>query len=187
MKHRIDHIALVVKSIEATVERLGVTANLEAVEEFPAEGTRELYVGDGERSGLLLLMQPTGPGPYQRALEKRGEGLHHVALRVEDIRQFSDSAQASGWLIHPTSEKLLQSCGQLWLYQPGVKTLIEVSEGEGCDEAAYIFAIRVAVNPGQENLLADLNVQGLAATTDSGSSFLLEAREIDLSNLFPEI
>ena len=41
----LDHVALLVSSIEAAVDRLGVPAHLSSIAEFPGEGTRELYLG----------------------------------------------------------------------------------------------------------------------------------------------
>ena len=121
MTSSLDHVALLTQSIERSCTALGVSPD--NIEEFPAEGTRELYLG-APGGARLLLMQAIGPGPYQDALSKRGPGLHHVALCVEHTRAF---AAASGWLVHPRF--LDQPDRMLWLAHPAVPCLVELMAG----------------------------------------------------------
>jgi hypothetical protein len=91
MKAALNHVAFLVGSIESAIRLIpSPSADRGNIEEFPSEGTRELYVGDSIM-GRLLLMQPIGAGPYQRAMKKRGESLHHLALDVENLRCPSDT------------------------------------------------------------------------------------------------
>ena len=168
MNNVIDHVAVVVKSIEAACARLNVDARAEAIESFPREGTRELYVGDSPQSGRLLLMQPTSPGPYQRALEKRGEGLHHVAFRVDDVHEYIDAVAPAGWLLHPRSLREFASSGTAWLCRPGVQCLFEVLDNVGCTHNAaattadkLVSHVEIPVLRGQAALVAALGVTGL--------------------------
>jgi catechol 2,3-dioxygenase-like lactoylglutathione lyase family enzyme len=97
----IDHLALLVPSVEraaAVLARLGVGA-IGAKDVFPGEGTAEIYVGAPERGARLLLMEAIGPGPYRRALEKRGPGLHHLALVVGDVKAALARGLAAGWAL----------------------------------------------------------------------------------------
>jgi len=126
MNPPLDHVALVVRQLEPVLERLG---DLEAgpIEDFPKEGTREVYLGEG--TARLLLMQPTrSAGPYGRALEKRGPGLHHVALNVPDLDAFL--GRVRGWLLVPACVPGLAATRTAWLARPGVATLLEVHERE---------------------------------------------------------
>ena len=162
----IDHVAYVVRSIEKTVDRRGLNADLSAIEEFPGEGTRELYLGDSGQAGRLLLMEPIGEGPYLRALEKRGEGLHHVAYFVDDVAEYVASIAGSGWLLHPASVELLTSARQIWLCRPGVECLFEVSEGSRrYTTAADDSELEIPVQSGQEGLVSALGVRGLVGVT----------------------
>ena len=83
---RIDHIGIAVKSIGAAArlytEGLGLT--LERVETVVEQRARVgfLPVGDSE---LELLEAVGDEGPVGRFLEKRGEGIHHICLQVDDI------------------------------------------------------------------------------------------------------
>lgn len=143
----LDHVALVVRRLEPVVERL---EGLEAgpIEAFPSEGTREVYLGVG--SGRLLLMEPTSEqGPYARALAKRGPGLHHVAVRVPDLREFLASVR--GWLLVPACLNDLERTRTAWLARPGVATLIEVQEAEQAEGSAVVEGVELpgplAVDP----------------------------------------
>jgi methylmalonyl-CoA/ethylmalonyl-CoA epimerase len=85
-KPTLDHLGIAVASLDEGVrfyEALGL--ELEGVEEVVEQGVKVgfLPVGDGR----IELLEPTGPSsPIAKHLEKRGPGLHHVCLRVADIR-----------------------------------------------------------------------------------------------------
>jgi len=82
----LDHIGIAVESIDDGLdmyEALGL--EVKAIEVVPEQGVRValLSVGDSR----LELLEPTGPdSPIARHLERRGPGLHHICLRVPDIR-----------------------------------------------------------------------------------------------------
>ncbi len=87
---------MLVRSVEKSGRKLeGKGYDIGPVDTFEAEGTKEIYVNYGN-AGSLLLMEAIGPGPYQRALEKRGPGLHHIAVDVEKI--VKSLVQARGWV-----------------------------------------------------------------------------------------
>ena len=83
----LDHIGVAVESLAEGVElyrALGL--ELEGVEEVPEQGVRVGFLPVGGDARIELL-EPTGPtSPIARHLERRGPGLHHVCLRVDDIR-----------------------------------------------------------------------------------------------------
>lgn len=119
-----DHVAVLVEDIEQSLSELGDLANQAGpVETFEAEGTREVYVGTG-RSKLLLL-QAIGPGPYQRALEKRGPGLHHLAFMAPKPKELL--ASLPGWFLHPHT--LESQAHTLWACRPGLP-LLELMTGK---------------------------------------------------------
>ena len=98
----------------------------EGVRHYPGEGTKEAYVSGGKHSGRLLLIEATGPGPYARALAKRGPGLHHIALCVASLPEYARSLPPDGWRVHPYSFRSGGSLVDLWLCRTGVPALIEV-------------------------------------------------------------
>jgi methylmalonyl-CoA/ethylmalonyl-CoA epimerase len=92
----IDHIGIVVRDLEmaiATYERaLGVSCRRESL---PERRLEIAFFAVGE-SRIELLM-PTSPDSSISAfMEKRGEGLHHLAYRVEDCAAALQAAQAAG-------------------------------------------------------------------------------------------
>jgi methylmalonyl-CoA/ethylmalonyl-CoA epimerase len=82
----LDHIGIAVHSIaegRRLYEALGLT--VEGEEVVPGQGVRVAFLPVGD--GRLELLEPTTPdSPIARHLEKRGPGLHHISLRVADIR-----------------------------------------------------------------------------------------------------
>jgi methylmalonyl-CoA/ethylmalonyl-CoA epimerase len=93
----LDHIGIAVDSIEEQLgfyEALGLAA--EGFEEVEEQGVRVAFLPVGD--SRLELLEATGPSsPIARHLERRGPGLHHVCLRVEDIREAMDSLSANGY------------------------------------------------------------------------------------------
>ena len=81
----IDHLGIAVKSLAAAkglYEKLGLTISPEEVVE--SEGVRLVMVPVGE-TRLELLEPLSENSPIARFIAKRGEGLHHVSLRVPDL------------------------------------------------------------------------------------------------------
>ena len=140
MKSVLNHVAILVESIEEVLERELFPANLLGeVEEFESEGTRELYTGSNEEMGRLLLVQAKRDGPYQAALNKRGPGLHHIALDVSNLDDFVDHLAGSGWLLHPKSLKFYNSHKQVYLSRPGTPVLMEIQERDKLDDSEYFI------------------------------------------------
>jgi methylmalonyl-CoA/ethylmalonyl-CoA epimerase len=88
MYTKVDHIGIAVRSLEAAIpfyrDQLGL--RLEAVDEVASQGVRVAFFVCGET--LLELLEPTRPdSPIAIFIEKRGEGLHHMALATDDITQ----------------------------------------------------------------------------------------------------
>ncbi len=81
----IDHLGIAVKSLAAArevYEKLGLTISGEEVVE--SEQVRVGMIALGE--SRIELLEPTAENsPVGKFLSKRGEGLHHVSLRVPDL------------------------------------------------------------------------------------------------------
>jgi methylmalonyl-CoA epimerase len=84
---RVDHLAVLVNSIDASVDyyrdRLGMA--VVADERVPEAGVRLMYLDAG--GVMLQLVEPTAPGPLRAHLDERGEGLHHICYAVPRIEE----------------------------------------------------------------------------------------------------
>lgn len=82
----IDHLGIAVKSLAAAkeiYEKLGLSTSPEEVVE--GEQVRLIMVPVGE-SRLELLEPTSAASAIARFIAKRGEGLHHISLRVPDLK-----------------------------------------------------------------------------------------------------
>jgi methylmalonyl-CoA/ethylmalonyl-CoA epimerase len=84
---RIDHVAVAVGDIDAALAKYGAVLGLEPKErEFvPSQKTEAALLPIGDSN--IELISPKGNDGLQRFLEKRGPGLHHIAVEVEGIEQ----------------------------------------------------------------------------------------------------
>lgn len=104
---RIDHIGIAVESLDETlpfyVNVLGLT--LEAIEEVPSQKVKVAFIKIGEtRLELLEALSPDSP--VAQFIEKRGQGVHHVALGVTNIQERINDMKANGLkMIHETAVK----------------------------------------------------------------------------------
>ena len=82
----LDHIGIAVESINsglAIYKALGI--DVEGVEEVEDQKVRVAFLPVGDTR--IELLEPThDTSPVARHLERRGAGLHHICLRVPDIR-----------------------------------------------------------------------------------------------------
>jgi methylmalonyl-CoA/ethylmalonyl-CoA epimerase len=83
---RIDHIAILVDDLEQTLSfwRDALGMELTHVEDLPAEKSVVAFLPAGS-SEVELVKPTTGDSGLARYLEKRGPGMHHLCLEVDDI------------------------------------------------------------------------------------------------------
>ncbi|SRR6266481_1108575 len=96
MNHSIDHLGIAVKSLAEArkfYELLGLTVSSEEI--VPHEKVRVAMVPMGE-SRIELLEATSADSVIAKFLEKRGEGLHHVALHVPDLPKAVEALKANG-------------------------------------------------------------------------------------------
>ena len=86
MKAILDHIGIAVRDVEQALAfyRDALGLDVEAPEDVVSQGVRAHFIPTGAAS-LELLESAAGDSAIARYLEKRGPGLHHITLRVEDI------------------------------------------------------------------------------------------------------
>jgi methylmalonyl-CoA epimerase len=93
---KIDHLGIAVKSLasaRAIYEKLGLSVSSE--ETVEAEQVRLVMVPVGE--SRLELLEPTSENStIAKFIAQRGEGLHHVSLRVPDLRAAVERLRKDG-------------------------------------------------------------------------------------------
>ena len=95
---RIEHIGIAVKdlsSAEETYARL-LGAHSYKRETVEREGVITSFFKVGPNK-IELLESTTPDGPIAKAIEKRGEGIHHIAFEVADIRAEMARLRAEGF------------------------------------------------------------------------------------------
>lgn len=97
MKVRLDHIGIAVVDAPAATtwyrERLGL--HVDHVEHVDSQQVKAHFMAAGEC--LIELLEATAPAsPIAKFIEKRGPGLHHVALAVDDIHGALAELKAAG-------------------------------------------------------------------------------------------
>ena len=95
---KVDHIAIAVSSLDNATKVYSVLFNkepdhIEVVEEQKVK-TAIYYLGDVR----IELLEPTSDdSPIAKFIAKRGEGLHHVAYRVDDLEGKLEELKAKGF------------------------------------------------------------------------------------------
>ena len=97
MKAVLDHIGIAVKDLSAALAfyRDALGLDVEAPEEVASQRVRAHFVAVG--GAKLELLEGTSPdSAIAKYIEKRGPGLHHITLRVDDIAQALARLKARG-------------------------------------------------------------------------------------------
>lgn len=103
----IEHLGIAVKSLETAIPYyenvLGLTCY--AVEEVPEQKVKTAFFKVGQTK--IELLESTDPeGPVGKFIEKKGEGIHHMAFAVEGLQSKLDFAAEKGiTLIDKTPRK----------------------------------------------------------------------------------
>ena len=94
---KIDHLGIAVKSLDRALEfyrdQLGLDVSLRQTVELEKVNVAMLPLGEPR----IELLEPTvADSVIGKFLEKRGEGLHHVAIRVPDLKASVERLRAAG-------------------------------------------------------------------------------------------
>ena len=97
MKAVLDHVGIAVLDLASAIAfyRDALGLDIEAPEEVRSQGVRANFIPVGDSA--IELLEATAPeSPIARFLERRGAGLHHITLRVEDLDAALDRLKARG-------------------------------------------------------------------------------------------
>ena len=94
---KIEHIGIAVESLENAIpyyETL-LGSKCYAIEEVKEQKVKTAFFKVGETK--IELLESTDPeGPIGKFLEKKGQGIHHIAFAVEDVNQSLKEVESSG-------------------------------------------------------------------------------------------
>lgn len=93
----IEHIGIAVKDLSSAIEIYEKILGLKCykIEEVPDQKVRTAFFRIG-RTKIELLEPTDNDGPVARFIEKKGEGLHHLAFAVENLEKNLDEAKENG-------------------------------------------------------------------------------------------
>lgn len=104
---KIDHIGIAVKSIEEALPYYTETLGLKLLhtEAVPSEKVRVAFIDSGNVT--IELLQPIDEtSTIHSFIEKKGEGIHHIAFGVSSIQERLDELKEKGIrLIHETAKE----------------------------------------------------------------------------------
>jgi methylmalonyl-CoA/ethylmalonyl-CoA epimerase len=93
----IEHIGIAVKSLEETIPYYEKVLGLKCytIEKVKNQKVKTAFFRIGQTK--IELLESTDPeGPVGKFIEKRGEGLHHIAFAVHDIKGCLKDAEGKG-------------------------------------------------------------------------------------------
>jgi len=94
---KIDHIGIAVKSLTEAVKvyQDAIGLSVSSYDEVDDQGVRVAMLSIGE--SRIELLEPTrADSPIEKFMSKRGEGIHHIAVRVDNIEEALERLKAAG-------------------------------------------------------------------------------------------
>jgi lactoylglutathione lyase/methylmalonyl-CoA/ethylmalonyl-CoA epimerase len=104
---RIDHIGIAVNNLDEALKVYRDALGLEVTQitDEPEQKVRVAFLPRGG-SEIELLEPYEGDGPVRKFMEKRGEGIHHICLEVDDIEATLAQLAAQGVQLIDTTPRL---------------------------------------------------------------------------------
>jgi methylmalonyl-CoA epimerase len=133
MPRRIDHVAIIVRNIEQALSFYRYTLGIvpSAIKEVPSEQVRIAFLplGGPQGSEIELVEPLNADSSLAKFLEKRGEGLHHICLEVDDINAALHEMQEKGAPVLDTQPRVAAEGRAIFLHPKGTNgVLLELIE-----------------------------------------------------------
>jgi methylmalonyl-CoA/ethylmalonyl-CoA epimerase len=131
----LDHVAVVVKDLDQAIqiyEDLGLTFSAER-EVVKEQAVQTAFASIDQHAHLELLTPFGDSGPIHKFLEKKGEGIHHLCFKVDDVHSKTKELKDKGYvLIHDTPVNGANNCLVNFIHPKSTKgVLIEISQKQG--------------------------------------------------------
>ncbi len=104
---KIEHIGIAVKNLEESnllFEKI-LTTKCYKIEEVKSENVITSFFQNGPNK-IELIQATTADSPIAKFIEKRGEGIHHIAFSVKNIKNEMQRLRAEGCLLLNNEPKL---------------------------------------------------------------------------------
>ena len=165
MKAFLDHVGIAVKDLSAALAfyRDALGLEVEAPEEVTTQRVRAHFVPVGE-SKLELLEATGSESAIARYVDKRGPGLHHITLRVDDI----DAAVAQ---LRTRGVRMIDERPR-----PGAENSTIAFIHPSSAHGVLIELKQSAIRPSTHSASSGSTVSGVEPSTGSGSPELAEGR-----------
>jgi len=97
---KIEHIGIAVKDIKAAGKLYEMLLNttIYKIEDVESEGVKTAFLQSGPNK-IELLEATSHDSPISKFIEKRGEGIHHIAFDVEDIEAEMRRLKDAGFIL----------------------------------------------------------------------------------------
>lgn len=128
-KPKLDHIGIAVRSITGSTIYQALGLGIDHVETVETQGVRTAFLSVGD-ANLELLEPLSETSAIARFIDKRGEGIHHICLRVDDLEAHLARLKEQGFrLINEAPVPGAHGCRVAFLHPAaGNGVLIELSE-----------------------------------------------------------
>lgn len=132
LPYNIDHVAIAVRDLDATLADMKLQYGAEPLsrETVESQGVEEAMIAVGGSS--VQILQPLSPEtPVGRFLEKRGEGMHHIAFAVPDIEAALRHLEGTGVRLIDEEPRIGGGGHRIAFVHPSAfaGTLVELVEG----------------------------------------------------------
>lgn len=109
---KVDHIGVAVRSLEDAIRMYseGLGMEVMSIQVVPEQKTRVALIPVGE-SRLELLEATDADSPVARFIARRGEGIHHICLQVDDLAAAISRLRSAGIrTVDPEPQKGAGNC-----------------------------------------------------------------------------
>ena len=97
MLEKIDHIGIATADVQKTINSMKEVFGIDPGFEEVVEEQKVKAVGFNVGESKLEFLEPTDPeSPIAKFMEKKGEGMHHIAFKVDDIRAAINKMKEAG-------------------------------------------------------------------------------------------
>jgi len=98
--NKIEHIGIAVNDLKSAgliYEKL-LNSPIYKIEEVPSEGVKTAFIQNGPNK--IELLEATNPdSPVAKFIAKKGEGIHHIAFDVDDIKAEMARLKSEGFVL----------------------------------------------------------------------------------------